>query len=214
MLTAGEPSQAPRLRNLAKHVNKGTLDGERTAKNAFNCFLEYLKKHEPSLNVDVINVEEIHDPEFFSEDIVGRFPDYLLQVHGAAEKTYEKYITHLKGYCQRRYPGVYFPIFEGKKYTDLRGKAKREFVHHAAETGTPMVQHSEKMKPGDLTIFCTILVKANTSKAMYLRCFILLQWHAFGRVSEVTALKWSQFRYWSGDVVRTMQVCTDLYLLA
>jgi integrase len=201
-----EADQADRLRNLGAIVTAGSLSGESSAKSAFNEFLLFLRQSEPGICPTESDINEISDWRVFNQDIVGRFPDFLLKKKGVAQKTTEAYLSHLKAYCKRKFPTANITAFEDAFYSKLRANAKKLYINQHMEAGTTMVKHVAKMTTHDLQIFCTILTTRNSEDDSALRCFLLLQWHAFGRVGEVSALKWSQFRFWSGDVVQTMQV--------
>lgn len=202
-----------KVKNYALDKSERAKKAEKTAINKFNKFLsEYYNKEDP-VRCPYTHIDQITDPLFFGEETIGAYTPYLHEIDGMAKNTTDTYLSHLKMFVIRKFPNQDTSFFEHDRYSQLRRNTGRRFIDHHAKAGTKVVQHAVKMSPRDLSTFSEFLFAyaggmdgiQGLRYPCSIRCLLLLQWHAFGRIVEIASLKWSQIGYHDGTTIKTLK---------
>jgi hypothetical protein len=168
------------LRDLGER-GPGSRSQEKSALNHLNAFLS------------TENLPSTSDPRFLetiSKQVVGKFAHYL-QVNAKLKyETTSVYLSAVKRYIIEE---VGSNIFQNDSwYKTLRNKTRKVFQNECLESGEPLENRAEPMSVEELAGICLGLFNMKDYKDRALLC---IQYHCFGRISEVIVLNLSSLKW-------------------
>lgn len=177
----------------ARFRNEGARQSS-SAISKWNECLEYLRKY----NSDEIDIPSV-DFNDLSEDYLNshgtrlfdKFSRYMFDISKCECNTATNYLSGVKTAMLRKYQ--HLKLFEGQWYRDLRVEIQKRWFKDRSEKGEKVQNSAPKMLNEDLEILCNLLLKENDSESVFNRCLMIIQWHVFGRISELNDIKYSDF---------------------
>jgi hypothetical protein len=172
-------SQPIVLRNLSER-STGSKALEKSALNHFKAFLE--REGKPPIS---------SDPAFraiLTTELFGKFGNYLQVVPKLRRETALSYMSAIKTYVIVELNSTIFQSDSGQWYRNLRSTMEKEYVNQSIQTGEEIQTRAEAMSVVELAEICRAIFRLKNYKDRALLC---IQYHCFGRISEVVAVNLS-----------------------
>jgi hypothetical protein len=169
------------LTDVGEHRAESTKDTTKTAIGHFNRYLVYQKS--PADSIDDLESDDI------TQEIIGKFSDYLKKVVGVAQKSNWGYVSSLRTYIQRKHPNNtairdtlwYTTTRQNIKKMYLVTKADEEEKNVFSETSKKKDHMGTSMPERHHSYIGHILFSKADRLSLTDRCLFALNWPCIGK---------------------------------
>ena len=192
-------------RNIGEHVGDSKQKSVVTAMTHFNAFLKSLNASNPEL-YRYTEFEQIPREEFKEfRDVLGQFPMYILNETNVKKgDTNLNYVTQIKEAIIKKNRDS--DINMDAWYTKLRSNVQGEYKVQCAINGDKYSDSAPAMTRADNLYLARSLFKMNTVESYLDRDLINKLRHSLGRVTEIAAVKCSDYSLYKGRDMNTLSV--------
>jgi galactitol-specific phosphotransferase system IIB component len=159
--------------NLADLSSVGK-SAKRQMKSSHKLFEKFLTKY----NLPAFNTPEFR--EQFTSKRFGQYGTFLLETEKLMQNTALSYLSNLKG----RLKEINMEVIQDQAYSRVRDQIKVKSQEAARVEGHKTVQKADAMSVEDLHKICEFLVVSGDQESLSARLLLILQFQAFGRISE------------------------------
>jgi site-specific recombinase XerC len=127
-----------------------------------------------------------------TKELFGKFANYLQVGPKLRQETALSYMSAIKIYVTVELNSAIFQSVSGQWYKNLRSKMEKEYVNQSIQTGEEIQTRAEAMSVVELAEICQAIFRLKNYKDRALLC---IQYHCFGRISEVVAVNFSCLKW-------------------